>query len=347
MTETDFDIETAHRQSYSLGLSVGLHVAVLFLMLFNFSWATNDFEKTPPAILMVDLSKVELGDKTNLPPEVKKKDSPKPVVPPKKEQPKKVEPKKEQSKPVTKTPAVKQEAPAPKAEQVKPIEKPAPKDAVKVKEPDKPKTKEKPKKVEPKKETVKKQQPKKEPPKKTSPQKKVTQPKVAPKKSVSQSSGLQSLLASVDKVRKPANPAPAASEPENSVESGLEINAGIKGGTSGSRMETLTISEKDLIANKIRECWNVNAGVEGAEEMIIEIKVKVNRDGRIQDVRVVNMKSNPVFRSMADSAVRAIHICDNKGSESPFKMLADKRPEHYSTWKEIHLRMNPVDGGVF
>ncbi len=335
MIETNFDIESAHRQSYSLGLSVGLHAAILFLMLFNFSWATNDFEKTPPAILMVDLSKVELGDKTNLPPEIKKKDTPKPVAQPKKEQPNKVE----QPKPLTKTPTVKQEAPALKPEQVKPVEKPTPKDAVKVKEPAKPKAKEKPKKAEPKKTT-----PKKAPVKKTAPSKPAPK-KVTPKKTT-QTTGLQSLLASVDKVRKPANPAPAAAETENVVETGLEINSGIKGGTSGSRMEALTISEKDLIANKIRECWNVNAGVEGAEEMIIEIKAKVNRDGRIQDVRIVNMKNNPVFRSMAESARRAIYTCDIR-PDSPFKMLAEKRPEHYSTWKEIHLRMNPVDGGVF
>ncbi len=335
MTETNFDIDAAHRQSYSLGLSIGLHAAILFLMLFNFSWATDDFDKNPPAILMVDLSKVELGDKTNLPPEVKKKDTPKPAV-----QPKKEEPKKETPKPASKTPPVKQEAIPPKPEPVKPQEKKAPKDAVKVKEPPKEKVKEEPKKQV--KEKPKKQEkpvPKKQTPKKPT-------PKPATPKKTTQTNGLQSLLASVEKVRKPANPAPAA-ETQSSPETGLEVNAGIKGGTGGSRMEALTISEKDLIANKIRECWNVNAGVEGAEEMIIEIKAKVNRDGRIQDVRVINMKNDPVFRSMADSAVRAIHICDNKGSESPFKMLADKRPEHYSTWKEIHLRMNPVDGGVF
>ena len=72
MLNTFNDIESPQRQSFALGLSVVLHAMVLFLMLFNFSWADNDFEKSPPAILMVDLTKVQLADKTNLPPEVKK-----------------------------------------------------------------------------------------------------------------------------------------------------------------------------------------------------------------------------------------------------------------------------------
>ena len=102
-----------------------------------------------------------------------------------------------------------------------------------------------------------------------------------------------------------------------------------------------------LIANKLRGCWNVNAGVEGAEEMSIELRASVGRDGRVKDVRVLNNKNNPVFRSMADSAVRAVYICDSLGEESPFKILSTKHLDNYNSWKEIHLRMNPVDGGVF
>ena len=316
MLNTYNDIESPQRQSVALGLSVVMHVLVLFLMLFNFS-------------------KVQLADKTNLPPAVKKekkKETPKPVV--KKEKPKekpkaKPQPKKEQ----TKTPVVKKEAPKQKAEAVKPIEKAKQKEAVKVAPEKKPEPKKQPKKE------VKKEAPKKVTPK---PQPTPTpQPKKAP-----QQDGLKSLLASVEKVKKPANPAPME-EPNIEEETGLEMNEGIQGGTEGSRLEALTISEKDLIANKIRQCWNVNAGVEGAETMIVELKAYVNKDGRIKDVRILNMKNDPVFRSMAESARRAIHVCDGLGDESPFKILSTKHPENYSSWKEIYLRMNPVSGGVF
>ena len=330
MTDLEFDMETQQRQSYSLGLSVGLHALILFLMLFNFSWQTDEFEKNQPSILMVDLSKVELGEKTNLPPEVKvqKKEKNKQVQKPQ-EKPKKIE------KPKTKTPVVKQEKAVEKPKPVKPIEQKKVKNAVKVEQP-KPKAKSKPKPKPQPKPTPQKIQPKPQP--KPQP-KKTVQPKVA------QNDGLKSLLASVNAVKKPVNP--VSKEEQTQQTTGLEINDGIKGGTSGSRLEILTISEKDLIANKLRGCWNVNAGVEGAEEMIIELRASVGRDGRVKDVRVLNSKNNPVFRSMADSAVRAVYICDSLGEESPFKILSTKHLDNYNSWKEIHLRMNPVDGGVF
>lgn len=321
MLDSFNEMDSNTRQSYSLGLSVGLHVVILFLMLFNFSWATDDFEKSPPALLMVDLTKVQLGDKTNLPPKVEEK---------KKEAPKAVEPTPKPQK-EDKTPTVKQEPLPPKPEEVKPKEAPTPKDAVKMQEP--------------KKEPQKKETPKKEPIKKPEPKKPVP-PKPTPQKNTS-AGGLQSLLASVEKVRKPINTPSTKTAASSAASTGQEVNKGIEGGTGGSLTEALTISEKDLIANKIRQCWNVNAGVEGAEQMIIELRAYVNKDGRIREVKILNMKSDPVFRSMAESAKRAIYVCDGLQEDSPFKILATQHPETYSSWKELYLRMNPIDGGVF
>ncbi len=323
---TEF-FETTTRQSYSLGLSVVMHAVILFFMLFNFSWAINDTDKTPPAVLMVDLTKVQLGDKTNLPPKAeKKKEEPEPVVQPQEK------PKEQPQEPITKTPVVKQEAPKKEAE-VKPAEKEMPKEAAKVvekKEPKVEKPKEKPKEVA---------KPKEKP--KPKPQPKV-QPKPKPKPQPK--SGLQSLLASVEKVKKPINPIPKEIE---DVDESLTVNEGIEGGTSGSRLEILSISEKDFIANMIRQHWNVNAGVENAETMIVELNVLLNKDGSVKDVKILNQKNNPAFKSMAESARRAIYICDGLGEESPFRILAKKHTKNYNTWKNIHLNMNPIKGEVF
>ncbi len=318
MTGLNELFETTTRQSYSLGLSVALHAMVLFLMLFNFSWATNDTDKTPPAILMVDLTKVQISDKTNLPPKAeKKKETPKPAVQPK-------------EKPQTKTPAVKQEAPQ-KKEEVKPAEKVPPKEAAKVVE------KKEPPKQKPKPQPKEKPKPKSQPKPQPKPQAK-PKPKQQPK------NDLQSLLASVEKVKKPANSAPKEVEEvdENSV-----LNDGIEGGTSGSRLEILSVSEKDFIANVIRQHWNVNAGVENAENMIVELSVLLNKDGGVKEVKILNQKNNPAFQSMAESARRAIYICDGLGEESPFRILAKKHTKNYNTWKKIHLYMNPIKGEVF
>ena len=77
--------------------SLGLHAAVICLMFVDFHF-TKEYTKAPPAVLMVDLTKVKIADKTNLPQKA--------VV--KKEQPK-VEPKKEEPKPAPKVDKPKQE----------------------------------------------------------------------------------------------------------------------------------------------------------------------------------------------------------------------------------------------
>ncbi len=311
--------DNTYRRSFSLSASVTVHIVILLLMVLDFSWGGRDFEKTPPALLMVDLSKVEIGDKTNLPPEVK-------------EQPKKEEPKPEPvaaKQPENKTPAVNTTPSAPK-EAPKPKPQPERKDAAKV---------ETPKPTEKPKEKTKKAD-KKEPPK-PQPKKQETPKKAAPKPN----NGLQSLLASVDKVRKPVNaPTPNAAPAPTG---GPTVNQGIKGGTGGSTMAKLTVSERDYIVNELRKNWNVDAGVQGIEKMIVEIRVKLNRGGDVQEAKILNMKSDPVFKSVAESARRAIYICNEKGEASPFKRLAKDRADTYSDWKDIVIQFNPMSGEIF
>lgn len=154
---------------------------------------------------------------------------------------------------------------------------------------------------------------------------------------------LKSLLASVEQVRRPPMPSAPAASP-----AGVPLaSQGIEGGQSGDLTLPLTISEGDLIAHKLRSCWNVDAGVEGIDNMVVEIRAFVNRDGRVREVKILNMKDAPAFRSIAESARRAVFICDKLGEESPFHILADKYAENYADWKELYLRFNPLDGGVF
>jgi len=279
--------------------SAVLHGVILTLMTMEFSFAHYD-KVPPPAILMVDLTKVQIADKTNLPPRVK------PV------QKKKNEPK-TPPKPVP----AKQVAPSPPdPPKPKPIpEPPAPK-AVPVVEKSKPETKPKPD-VKPKK-----------PEPKTPPQKK-------------SGADLKSLLASVEKVRQNA-PVSTAPEPEE-----MHVSDGIEGGSDGSLSQILTISERDLIASQLSKNWNVDAGKEGIEDMIVEIRVLVNKDGSVREVKILNPPSDPVRRSVAESAKRAVLICDRKGDESPFKILAEKYADHYGDWKSMILRFSPVDGRIF
>lgn len=296
------------KQAYIL--STVMHAGILLLMWADWSFSFQEFDKTNTPVIMVDLKKVQISDVTNLPPKVQK--APKPA--PAKAQPK-----------VDKTPATKT-AVAPKpAEPVKPREQPKQKDAAKA--------------IESPKREEKKTPPKKKP----EPKKNTAQTSAKTDKKAVQSD-LKSLLASVDKIKKPAR---TSSQTTQAPTTGQEVQDGIEGGTGGSLMQPLTISEKDLIVNKLRGCWNVDAGATGIDDMVIEVRAYVARDGRIKDVKILNMKNDPSFRSVAESARRAVYICDALGDESPFKLLADTRLSSYDAWKEIFVRFRPLDGGVF
>lgn len=308
-------------------LSFVLHLLVLGLMLFQFKFGEEQTpKKITPALMIVDLTKVKLANQTNLPQKVKKeKKSPKAVT---KETPKpkekskassKKEKPKETPKKENKTPVVKTPPPKPK-EMPKPIPQKPVKEAVAVK-------------------------PKSDKTQKTTKTQDKTE-KIAPKpsaksKQTTQENTMDSLLKSVRKIQKPLDEIPQTVDEELPP-----ITDGIKGGTGGSLSRILTISEQDLIANQLRKCWNVNAGVAGIDDMIIEISATVGRDGRIRTVKINNMKSDPAFRTTAESAQRAVWICD-KREDSPFKILSEKYGSQYDSWKELFLRFNPMDNSIF
>lgn len=124
---------------------------------------------------------------------------------------------------------------------------------------------------------------------------------------------------------------------------------GIEGGQGGSYMQELSVSEKDMIGIKLRECWNLDPGVRGAHDMLIEIRVFLSREGTVRDVKILNKSrynKDTAYRSVAESARRAVYICDKKNEESPFKIFPQNYEQSYDTWKTLLLRFNPFDGGV-
>ena len=270
------------------------HILIITLMVLDLSFGFKKNEPTPPAVLMVDLTKVKIADKTNLPQKAVVQKKKVPAKPAKKVEEKKQPTQKSIPKPVQKS----EPKPA-----VKPKETPV-KEAAPVKAPE-----------------IKKEEKKNEPVKKTE------------KKS---NTDLQNLLASVEKVRK----APTIKE----IQEVPQENEGIQGGTEGRIDQILTISERDFLASELQKCWNVNAGVERADEIVVEIKAWINKDGTVRDVRIMNNMAISSFRTVAESAKRAVYVCNNKGVDSPFRILAEKYSDHYSDWKEISLRFNPLQG---
>lgn len=157
----------------------------------------------------------------------------------------------------------------------------------------------------------------------------------------------KTLLASVDGIKSGMGYADAQTAAE--VDSDEIVTEGIEGGQGGSYMQELSVSEKDMIGIKLRECWNLDAGVRGIQNMLIEIRVFLNKDGTVKDVKILNKtkyNKDTAFRSAAESARRAVYVCDKKKEGSPFKIFPKNYEQSYDTWKTLLLRFNPFDGGV-
>lgn len=311
----------------SLYKSAGLHMIVLLLFIIDMPYFWRQDMTLDQVPIIVDLNQVKISEMTNLPPKAKRGAEEKAASKVKR----KVENNFTQDEP-KETPKEKTE---PKKE---PEEKPVPKEEV-VKEPKQdflvapqPKKPTVPvKKVEskptPKPETKPKQDDKKTPPKKEEKDK----PKLA--------NPLKSLLASVDALEKESNKDETATIKEDAVVN----NMGIEGGVGGSYFSELSISETDAIAGRLRACWNLDPGAMGIKDMIVEIRAFLNRDGSVREVKILDTSrygGDNYFRSVADSAIRAVYIC------APYTIFAEKYPEKYDLWSTMLLRFNPMDASI-
>nr|MBX2833453.1 energy transducer TonB [Micavibrio sp.] len=98
----------------------------------------------------------------------------------------------------------------------------------------------------------------------------------------------------------------------------------------------LSISELDALKYQIAQCWVVPAGAKYAEDLAVEIRIKLNRDGTLNQAGVVNTaryNRDTAFRAAADSAMRALR----NPACSPLKLPADK----YDRWKETLMNFDP------
>lgn len=101
----------------------------------------------------------------------------------------------------------------------------------------------------------------------------------------------------------------------------------------------LSLSEKDAIRSQIAKCWSVPAGAKDAHELIVILRLQLERDGSVIKVELANESKSrysrdTFFRAAADSAMRAVRQC------SPLQNLpADK----FNTWRDIELTFDPKE----
>lgn len=325
--------------------SLALHAIAAILMLVdlpNFWHHDMTLGQSP---IIVDLSQVRIDEMTNLPskaefgPEDRKAtvaEKPKeqftndaPPPPPEPQAKEKPEPQAEPEPapvPEEKPTEVKQdylEAPTPdKKSDKKPDPKPTPK------QPPKPAAKPKPKP---------KPQPENKPQNSDNNKKPQEQPKT-------QSNALKSLMQEIDNSK---NLDIGEKTQSAMIKEGTPVqHMGIEGGNSnGSYFSDLTISETDAIASLLRQNWNLDPGAMGIDGMMVEIRVRLARDGSIQKIEFVDQarfNSDPNYRSVAESAQRAI-IATQQAFKEVFGV---KYADRYDVWGTLRLYFDPLDKGI-
>jgi colicin import membrane protein len=141
------------------------------------------------------------------------------------------------------------------------------------------------------------------------------------------------LSALLDKTPDPKQ-APAAND---APERPTNVKGPVRGDAQG-RDSTISANEASFLAGLMRQavsrCWNINAGVDGIQQMVVKVEIRLTPEGRLaSSPRVVNTMASPVFRDAADSAVRALVQCE------PYVLPEDK---YAGGWEHMILTFDPA-----
>ena len=102
----------------------------------------------------------------------------------------------------------------------------------------------------------------------------------------------------------------------------------------------LTKNEIDNLYSTVGSCWSIPLGLPYDKDLSVKIKVKLTPDGKITNTQILdydyakmNKTGNAYYRVLAESALRAIKLCE------PFKGPKNK----YDLWKEIVFNFDARD----
>ena len=97
----------------------------------------------------------------------------------------------------------------------------------------------------------------------------------------------------------------------------------------------LTLSQEDALKAQIFGCWSLPLGLPYQENLLVRIKLRLRPDGtvlrsEILDHARMNIPGQGFYRVLAESALRAIRICQ------PLRVP----PTGYEKWKDLQLNFD-------
>ncbi len=103
-------------------------------------------------------------------------------------------------------------------------------------------------------------------------------------------------------------------------------------GAPGGLDARMSATEIDLFRSQISRCWTPPVGGLGADEIVVKLRIELNKDGTlVRPPQLANSNSSPFFTAAADSAMRAVLQCQ------PYTMPAEK----FSQWRDMLLNFDP------
>src|SRR5229473_2344355 len=100
----------------------------------------------------------------------------------------------------------------------------------------------------------------------------------------------------------------------------------------------LTASDIDLVREQLRPCFNPPFGAKEKPDLSADIRVVMNRDGTVQQAQIADQgqyASDPVYRAVADSGIRALR----NPRCSPLRLP----PDRYDLWQKFVFGFSTKD----
>jgi outer membrane biosynthesis protein TonB len=122
-------------------------------------------------------------------------------------------------------------------------------------------------------------------------------------------------------------------KPQRLAATGDQLNQAPLLGASTGHAAKVSQNELDALRARLAKLWNVPAGARNPDELRVEIRVRLGRDGRLSAPPTVLTSGHSVlFMTAREAAVRALY------QGQPFDMLS---PATYEEWKEIDIMFDP------
>ena len=124
-------------------------------------------------------------------------------------------------------------------------------------------------------------------------------------------------------------------EKEESAETLKKDNKLTQDSVKNSFVSGLTLSQEDALKAQIFGCWSLPLGLPYQENLLVRIKLKLRPDGTVIKSEIIdharmNMPGQGFYKVLAESALRAIRICQ------PLRVP----PTGYEKWKDLQLNFD-------